>query len=509
MLFNSVEFLLLFLPLTLVVYLRLSDARSALIWLSLASLCFYGYWNPIYLLLILTSVFFNFGLGKLIVSSEGRQKYWATAVGVAFNLGLLGYFKYANFFVNEVAYATGMDWSIDQIILPLAISFFTFQQIAYLVDGYQGKVEKHGIIEYVAFVTFFPQLIAGPIVHHRDMLPQFRSIERLRGLSGNLGIGLTIFAIGLFKKVAIADELALYANPVFDTALGGGTLSFAEAWGGALAYTFQLYFDFSGYSDMAIGLGQMFGLTLPINFASPYKARSIVEFWRLWHITLSNFLRDYLYIALGGNRKGDLARYRNLFVTMLLGGLWHGAGWNFVIWGGLHGFYLTVNHLWRALPFYKSISSGVTYSYASWGLTFLCVVIGWVFFRAESLDAALLMLTTMTGMAGIEVPGSVAAMMPEFLRDVVIAGPLFPNLRLGWEAAFGIMIIAGVIAFWAPNVFDLFHDRLGVEMNERVTYRPVRLTWQPSLSWALMAGVFISYCLLSLSEPSEFLYFQF
>ncbi|MEM9623065.1 MAG: MBOAT family protein [Pseudomonadota bacterium] len=509
MLFNSVEFLLLFLPLTLVVYLRLKDSNSALVWISLASLFFYGYWNPLYLLLILTSVFVNFSLGKWIAGSTGRQKYWITTGGVTFNLGLLGYFKYANFFVSEVAGLTGVDWSIDQIILPLAISFFTFQQIAYLVDGYQGKVAKHGLIEYVAFVTFFPQLIAGPIVHHRDMLPQFRAIESLRRVSGNVGIGITIFAIGLFKKVAIADELAKFANPVFDSALAGVPLSMAEAWGGALAYTFQLYFDFSGYSDMAIGLGLMFGLTLPINFASPYKARSIIEFWRLWHITLSNFLRDYLYIALGGNRRGEFTRYRNLFVTMLLGGLWHGAGWNFVIWGGLHGFYLTVNHLWRVLPIHKRLASLTSYSYASWILTFLCVVIGWVFFRAESLDAALLVLSSMSGLSGIELPGSVAGYLPAFLADFVSTGPLFPNLRLGWELAFGLIFCSAALAFWGPNVFDLFHDRLSADMNARVPVRDTRWTWQPSPGWALLAGLFISYCLLSLSEPSEFLYFQF
>ena len=305
MLFNSFEFLLLFLPLTLLVYYRLKNIRLALAWINIASLVFYGYWNPVYLILILASVLANFGLGRWIAGTTGRPQYWLTALGVALNLGVLGYFKYANFFVREVAALTGGDWSLEAIVLPLAISFYTFQQIAYLVDAKQGKVPPHGLLEYVAFVTFFPQLIAGPIVHQGDVLPQFRALEKQRRALGLMAVGLSIFSIGLFKKVAIADQLALYANPVFEAARAGTTLSFAEAWGGTLAYTLQLYFDFSGYSDMAIGLGKMFGVTLPVNFASPYRARNIIDFWRSWHITLSNFLRDYLYIPLGGNRFGS------------------------------------------------------------------------------------------------------------------------------------------------------------------------------------------------------------
>ena len=509
MLFNSIEFLLFFLPVTLFVYLRIQDARIALLWISLASLFFYGYWNPIYLLLILASIFVNLSLGKRIVKVEGSNKYYLTAAGVTFNLALLGYFKYANFFVENVGELIGTEWTIDQIVLPLAISFFTFQQIAYLVDSSRGKVVEHGIIEYVAFVTFFPQLIAGPIVHQKDMLPQFRKIFALKNVPGNLALGFTIFSIGLFKKVGIADELALYANPVFDFALGDGQLSFSEAWGGALAYTFQLYFDFSGYSDMAIGLGQMFGITLPVNFASPYKSRSIIEFWRTWHISLSNFLRDYLYITLGGNRFGELMRYRNLFLTMLLGGFWHGAGWNFLMWGALHGFYLTLNHLWRSLPFHESLADSRTYGYLSWALTFLCVVIGWVFFRAESVDAAFSVLASMFALNGAHLPSAVIEVLPGFLSDKFQVGAFFPNLRLDWGVAVLILVPAALIAFIAPNVFEMFAGRLDGDINAKVSRRDTRITWQPSIVWALVASLFITYSLLSLSEPSEFLYFQF
>ncbi|MGH8221988.1 MAG: MBOAT family O-acyltransferase [Woeseiaceae bacterium] len=380
------------------------------------------------------------------------------------------------------------------------------------MDAYQGKVPEHGLVEYVVFVTFFPQLIAGPIVHQRDMLPQFRAIGKLRDVAGNLRVGLTIFAIGLFKKVAIADQLAIFANPVFDAALAGSPLSVAEAWTGTLAYTFQLYFDFSGYSDMAIGLGKMFGITLPINFASPYRARNIIDFWRAWHITLSNFLRDYLYFPLGGNRFGSFERYRNLLITMILGGLWHGAGWTFVIWGGLHGLYLTVNHLWRAAPFYKRVATCRAYSGAAWALTLLCVIVGWVFFRAEDFDAALSILQSMSGLNGIDLPQAFEASLRPLLEAASFDG-LFPNVAvnipLGWLSAFPLILVSGLVALFGPNVFEMFHDQLTAEMNSRVPYRPTSILWKPNTIWAVLAGLMLAYCLLSLSSPSEFLYFQF
>ncbi len=509
MLFNSIEFLLIFLPLTLAVYLRISSARVALAWLCFASLFFYGYWNPVYLLLIVGSVLANYSFGRLIKNATDPRRHWMAAAGVAFNLALLGYFKYANFFVGELADFTGGDWSIDTIVLPLAISFFTFQQIAYLVDYYQGKVEPHGITEYLAFVVLFPQLIAGPIVHQRHMLPQFRAIEALRGVPGNLAIGVTIFAIGLFKKVAIADELATYADPVFGAAALGGPVSMAEAWGGAVCYTFQLYFDFSGYSDMAIGLGRMFGITLPVNFASPYKARSIIDFWRAWHITLSNFLRDYLYIPLGGNRYGGLDRYRNLMLTMLLGGLWHGAGWTYVIWGGLHGSYLVVNHLWRRIPGYSRMAALRPYGYAAWGLTLLAVIVSWVFFRAASLDAAWLLVSSMTGMNGVDLPRSLAQPLGTLVSGAVSFDGFFPNTDANWYLAMILSLLAAALALCAPNVFDLFHGDLKGRINDRVPHRGTGVVWKANSVWAGCAGVMIAYCLLSLNEPSEFLYFQF
>ncbi|MCG8098700.1 MAG: MBOAT family protein, partial [Candidatus Thiodiazotropha taylori] len=351
MLFNSFEFIFLFLPITFFVFFfigKRNHHRVAISWLILCSLFFYGWWDPAYLGLILFSMLFNYSFGIMLSSdSNGIYKKTLLIIGVAVNLSLLGYFKYTNFLVDQINIVAGTEFNIERIVLPLAISFFTFQQIAYLVDAYRKETNEYNFLKYCLFVTFFPQLIAGPIVHHKEMLPQFDQDSIYKINNHYLALGLTIFSIGLFKKVVLADNVAVYANLIFSAAENGEPLSFFEAWVGALAYTFQLYFDFSGYSDMAIGLAYMFGIKLPINFNSPYKATSIIDFWRRWHITLSRFLRDYLYFTLGGNKMGLVRRYANLFITMLLGGIWHGAGWTFVFWGMLHGFYLMVNHAWR------------------------------------------------------------------------------------------------------------------------------------------------------------------
>ena len=505
MLFNSFEFIFLFFPIALIGFHLLRRSRLALYWLTLTSLFFYGYWEPRYLILLLASVLVNYGFGKWITKlpEKSAPSRRVTAFGVVFNLALLGYFKYANFFVDETAALLGAAWSIEQILLPLVISFFTFQQIAYLIDTYQRKVDAHLFIEYITFVTFFPQLIAGPIVHHQTVLWQFRTVSAMSERARNLAVGVSIFALGLFKKAIIADELARYANAVFDLSLSGGAPSLAEAWGGALAYTFQLYFDFSGYSDMALALGCMFGIALPVNFASPYKAFSIIDFWRRWHITLSNFLRDYLYIPLGGNRFGQFARYRNLMTTMLLGGLWHGAGWNFVLWGGLHGIYLVINHLWRSLPFHSAICGELVYRLAAWGLTFLAVVLAWVFFRAETLDSAMVMLTAMTGGYGLDLPHG-------WSSAVGRADGMFPNTTVDWNMGVIAIFASAGIALIMPNVFDLYHKHLPADVNQRVPRDEAPLfLWNPTLRWAVVSVLLLGYALLALNEPSEFLYFQF
>ena len=353
MLFNSFAFIFLFLPITLVVFFsigRQNHPRVAIFWLVLCSLFFYGWWDPRYVVLLLVSMLSNYTCGVMLEKGGGKNaRHAILTLGITINIGLLGYFKYANFFVDQVNWAVGSNFQFKMILLPLAISFFTFQQITYLVDVYRYETKEHNFLHYCLFVTFFPQLIAGPIVRHKEMLPQFARDDVYVFNYQYLAIGLAIFTIGIFKKVIFADGMAVYANPVFNAAETASVLTFFEAWVGALAYTLQLYFDFSGYSDMAIGLAYMFGIKLPINFNSPYKSTCIIDFWRRWHITLSRFLRDYLYIPLGGNRKGSVRRSFNLLLTMLLGGLWHGAGWTFVIWGMLHGFYLLINHAWRKL----------------------------------------------------------------------------------------------------------------------------------------------------------------
>ncbi|MFT5192613.1 MAG: alginate O-acetyltransferase complex protein AlgI, partial [Verrucomicrobiales bacterium] len=351
MLFNSLEFIIFFAPAVILIYAllkRWQRADLAELWLILSSFFFYAWWQPRYLPLLLGSIGVNYLIGRAFRRTDGSGARKSLLVlGVTANLGLLGYFKYAGFLTTSMR-GVGMGWvpSVD-VILPLAISFFTFQQIAYVVDCYRGKVNELSLRSYSLFVSFFPQLIAGPIVHHSEISPQFER-NRTRGLRmEDVGIGLIIFCMGLGKKVLIADQLALAATPVFAAADAGGTVTFVEGWCAALSYSLQLYFDFSGYCDMATGVARCVGIVLPMNFNSPYKARNVIEFWRRWHITLSRFLRDYLYIPLGGNRKGSLRRHANLMITMLLGGLWHGAGWNFMVWGGLHGLALTVNHGWQ------------------------------------------------------------------------------------------------------------------------------------------------------------------
>jgi D-alanyl-lipoteichoic acid acyltransferase DltB (MBOAT superfamily) len=414
MLFNSYEFIFLFLPVTAVVFFALSGvglARAAAAWLGLASVFFYGYWSPRFVPLLLGSVAFNYLMGRVLLGQVrgGRTRRSATTlfVSVAVNLTVLAYFKYANFFLDSFNTVAGTHWDIGRIILPIGISFFTFTQIAYLVDTYQGKVKETNALHYLLFVTYFPHLIAGPVLHHKEMMPQFALRTTYRFQLTNFSVGVGFFIIGLFKKVILADGIQPFVGPVFDAA-PSHVLTGLEAWGGALAYTMQLYFDFSGYSDMAIGLSKMLNVDLPLNFNSPYKALNITDFWRRWHMTLSRFLRDYLYIPLGGNRKGPTRRYLNLFATMVLGGLWHGAGWTFVIWGALHGVYLAINHAWQS---FRGSVLGHDLERSSWlgrmlalTVTFLAVVVAWVFFRATSFDAALRVLAGMAGANGWVLP---------------------------------------------------------------------------------------------------------
>src|SRR6202171_2082207 len=392
MLFNSYLFIFLFLPLALIGYFALGRLGhlAPVIWLALASLVFYSVSNGQFVLLLLASVAFNYCLALLLISGRLRPlpRFAVPTIGVAGDLLVLGYFKYAGFLAANLNAILSAGFTVN-ILLPVGISFYTFTQIAFLVDAYRGNVARYALPHYALFVTYFPHLIAGPILHHKDMIPQFERAAAKRPDPHLILCGLIIFAIDLFKKTCLADGI----QPLVTLAFGPNAPSFDQAWIGALAYTFQLYFDFSGYSDMAIGISLMFGIFLPLNFNSPYRSQNIIDFWRRWHMTLSQFLRDYLYIPLGGNRRGPTLRYVNLLITMLLGGLWHGAAWTFVIWGVLHGLYLCINHAWNNFGPTIPARLAKPATLAAFVLTFLSVVVAWVFFRADSLPSALSILS--------------------------------------------------------------------------------------------------------------------
>jgi D-alanyl-lipoteichoic acid acyltransferase DltB (MBOAT superfamily) len=527
MLFNSYEFLFLFLPITLAVYFLIArrSHEPSIAWLFAASLFFYGWWNPAYVGLLIASILFNFSMGSAISrahqtgNTARKQRLLAAAVGV--DLALLAYYKYANFFLDNANQLLGLGWTMEAVILPLGISFFTFTQIAFLVDVYRGEVKEHNFIHYGLFVTYFPHLIAGPVLHHKEMMPQFALKKTCRPHWETLSVGMTVFAFGLFKKVVLADGVAPFAAPVFDAAAAGQTLTLLEAWSGALAYTLQLYFDFSGYSDMAIGLSLMFGIRLPLNFNSPYKAANIIDFWRRWHMTLSRFLRDYLYFALGGNRKGIPRRYLNLMATMLLGGLWHGAGWTFVIWGGLHGLYLCLNHGWRSLRrrLFGSRAAGRTERVAGWLLTFLAVVMGWVFFRAASFDAALAMLQGMVGVNGIALPNAIAARLGS-ARSILVDLGFTSYLGGGSQFIFAWLwvVLLMVVVLAMPNTQQIMHrfepgsPAHHAEASSEIRVMQQRqpaLSWAPSPAWAVAVGLVAALGVLAMNSVSEFLYFQF
>lgn len=517
MLFNSYEFIFVYLPLVVIGFFWIArfGHRWAAAWLVVASLVFYGWWNPKFVSLLLASIAFNYGAGIAIgrATSQRQAKIWLVSALTA-NLALLGLFKYANFFISTANNLIDLRAPLTDIILPLGISFFTFTQITFLVDVYRGVAREYNFIHYALFVSYFPHLIAGPILHHKQMMPQFESEKTYTVSSENVAIGLTIFAIGLSKKVLLADSFGDYAAPIFDSAHDGVQPRLLGAWAGSLAYTLQIYFDFSGYSDMAIGMSKIIGIQLPINFNSPYKAPNIIEFWRRWHMTLSQFLKEYLYIPLGGNRHGKARRYINLMITMLLGGLWHGANWTFVIWGGLHGLYLVTNHAWHAVRSRIGLVAG-DYSpggrIVGTGVTFLAVVIAWVFFRSSNFDTAVRVLSGMAGLNGVALPASVATIAGGIIPDRFLAHIEFTGLFAGTEilttiggARLILYVLLGLLIIWTlPNTQELV-----LSAGEKQAGREV-LRWQPSSVWAVGCGVLLALSVMSLQRVSEFLYFQF
>ncbi|MBE6084914.1 MAG: MBOAT family protein [Selenomonas ruminantium] len=455
MLFNSYGFILLYLPVTVVIFFLLGKWRNkqwAIGWLVLSSFAFYGYWDVWYVPLLFGSICFNYMIGGALEQHNG-QKIWL-AVGITVNICLLGYFKYTDFFLGTVNELAGENlFDLPHIVLPLGISFFTFTQTAYLVDAYRGEAKNRSFLTYCEFVTIFPHLIAGPIINHKKMIPQFVAVETFALNYRNMALGITIFAMGLAKKVLVADRIAPWVNEVF---IHIDTITFWQAWVGALGYTFQLYFDFSGYSEMAIGLGLMINLRLPLNFNSPYQANNIIDFWRRWHMTLGDWVKNYLYIPLGGNRHGELKKMRNLFASMVIIGLWHGAGWTFVLWGALHGFYLMINHGLRRLK--TKIPT-----FVSRGGTFLAIVIAWVFFRAESIGDGWQVLLAMTDWAGHgKMPGQKMLWLV-IIGAVLMAAPhpielvmrtKFPSIK--WEVATIVLLVAGILYITVDSPFLYF-----------------------------------------------------
>ncbi|MEF2968274.1 MBOAT family protein [Paenibacillus sp. M1] len=461
MLFNSYEFIFAFWPVTFVVYFllnRFTKPVAGKLWLALASLFFYSWWSIKSLPLILASIAFNYIMGRAISHADKSRstRKLLLAAAIVGDVALLGYYKYADFFITNVNELFSAQLQLLHLALPLGISFFTFTQIAYLVDAYRGSAKEYSIVNYVLFVTFYPHLIAGPILHHKEMMPQFDRTRSKRIIPGNVARGLFIFCIGLFKKVVIADTLAPIATQGFDVSTH---LGFVEAWSTSLAYTMQLYFDFSGYSDMAIGIALLFNIKLPVNFNSPYKAVSIKDFWARWHMTLSRFLKDYIYIPLGGNRKGQFRTYFNLVATFVIGGFWHGAGWTFIIWGLMHGAAQVIQRLWQ--------KTGVKLPrWFAWFITFMFINFTWIFFRAKTFEDAVKVLRGMFNIGEIHVS----------------------------------MTLLGQVLLIAASFFVAVFARNSMEMKQR---------FRPNLKYAAFIAFLFVFSVLYFNQVSEFLYFTF
>ena len=517
MVFNSYEFIFAFLPAVVAVFFALGRVSRAwaLRWLIGASLFFYAWWRPFNVLIIAPSVVINFGLARLL-QRLGRQGNRGAAlavllVGIAFNVAFLGYFKYSNFLVGAVNDVFGTQMVLARVILPLGISFITFQKIAFLIDVHAGRVESFTLQDYCLFVLFFPQLIAGPIVHYREMMPQFHRVP-CRFDKSNVSIGLTLFAFGLFEKAFLADSLAQFVTPIYAQATSGSSIALVPAWIAAVGFTLQIYFDFTGYTDMALGIARLFGVRLPPNFNSPLRASSIIDFWLRWHMTLTRFLMAYVYNPLAlwltrrraargspsfGGRNRSLGAFIELLMfptllTMLVSGIWHGAGYTFIVWGVLHGLFLTVNHAWRLFgpKLWRDKSRYERFMQpAGFIITFTCVAASMVIFRSANLNTASGLLQGLLGLHGIGLRGI-------GLKNVAL-----------WIGA------AAFVAFACPNTLQIlsrYEPALGWKPSphEGATDK-TRALWEPSLAWAIAVSMIVAIGILNLGGQSEFLYWQF
>jgi alginate O-acetyltransferase complex protein AlgI len=488
MLFNSYEFLFAFLPLVFLLFFALGKKshQAAAAFLGFTSLIFYAWFSTKALPILIGSIVINYMFGLKI--SAARKKGWLTTA-IIFNLTLLSFFKYANFFIDNTNTLLNSSQTIYalNIALPIGISFFTFTQIAFLVDCYQGKVKEKNFIHYLLFVTYFPHLIAGPVLHHAQMMPQFAKKETYVIDYEKISLGILIFTIGLAKKILIANPLGEYADSFFNGINATSSPSFANAWLGTLAYTFQIYFDFSGYTDMAIGISLLFGINLPINFNAPYQATNIIEFWRRWHISLSNFLKDYLYIPLGGNKKGTSHRYINLMITMILGGFWHGANWTFVLWGLAHGILLSLNHYWRSL----AISQKFNIKFLKpifWFATFITICLTWVLFRVDDVQHLQPVYSGLVGLNGFE------------------------NLKINWAFAEHLkasrlyeLLTFSFLIIYLGKPSHLLLNQLR-QWHQKTMWLPTQLKFN---AVAVISFIFMMYCINMVGNYNPFLYFQF
>ena len=508
MLFNSYVFIFVYLPIVLGGFFLIGHFNkiAAGAWLALASVFFYGWWSPQFIWLLLGSICFNYCAGYALSRATDKKKKIVLVLAISANLVCLGFFKYANFFITNID-SLGANIGLLDIILPIGISFYTFTQIAFLVDAYRGIAREYNFVHYLLFVTWFPHLIAGPVLHHSQMMPQFANPQTFKPNLESMSVGLTFFAVGLFKKVVLADQLASFANPLFDLSGTDSSPMLISAWAGGLAYTLQLYFDFSGYSDMAIGISRIFNIKLPLNFNSPYKAENIIEFWRRWHMTLSHFLRDYLYFSLGGNRKGPARTQINLLVTMLLGGLWHGAGWTFVLWGALHGLYLVTNHAWQNFSKRFVKENGRLTQYFSVCLTFVLVVFAWIPFRAPDISTTLTIWKGMIGLNGITLHPSFLGFIPENVAPGVIFKGFVPELQVNTVSLFQ-WITFGLFIIWVmPNTQQILSNYAPAW--DKVAPGKYIVNWQPTKKFGFITGVIFAVAVLLFQKNSPFLYFQF
>lgn len=486
MLFNSYIFVLLFLPLTLLFYYLLNQYvrhEAALIELILASFIFYGYQNLKYVSVLAASILINWFVSRLLLQGKNRvHKCILLILGLGFDIGCIFYFKYYDFFVENLNHIANTDFVLKNIALPLGISFFTFQQISYLIDSFRGETREYRFIEYAAFVAFFPQLVAGPIVLHGEIIPQFRDEKKWRFSHDGLAEGIYIFAVGLFKKVLIADTFGKAVSWGFTNV---ETMSSLEIIIVMLSYTFQIYFDFSGYCDMAIGIGKMFQIQLPINFNSPYKSLSILEFWERWHMTLNRFLKTYIYIPLGGSRKGKVRTYLNVLLVFLVSGIWHGANWTFILWGMIHGVANVLNRIFRK-------TWDKCNAVFQWICTFIFINVTWLIFRADSIGQAVDLLKRAVVAESYTISNGLKECFK--LSEIAFVVDRIPPLAgvVSHISCFYVWVALAVALFICLNLKNLHEEQ-----------------FKPTKTKALATVVFLIWSIMSFSEVSAFLYFNF